>query len=805
MKKNYLIVSKALIITLLLSLPSVFFGQNTNLDDNDKCYYQWYLNANLGITQSFCDIQDGSFQLDMLNKDEMAFGFGGRLGKHISPVFTIYGSLISAPLKGIRESRDLKFEAKLTDYIGGVTINFSNLFFGYKPRTITFYGTTGIGFVDFRTKCTKISDDSYVSGFGYKNNGDDESDKTSEAMVPTGLGLNFRINNRWDVNLESTIRWFDSDKLDGLISGNKNDAYYYSSLGVSYNFWRPGGGGGLKKMQKEFERVKLLTTPSILELKGDSVLAVVKGTIPEKYFHKKATIDFTPVLVYEGGSTTLKSIKLKGESVEGDGIVINSTTGGTFTYTEKIAYKPAMDKCELFVNPKATIGTKSLDLGERKLADGLILTCKRILDDEEFILAAHGYTKGKTISKNATIYFLINKHNLNWKLPLNKNQQAIDKITALNEFLAQGWEIKDITINAWASPDGEESFNQGLSEKRGETAKKYLADQIKKLIKQQAKEQNIDIKDLEQDIKYNVNANGEDWNGFIKSIKASGIKDKNIILNVINSQPDITKREQEIRNMTVIYKEIADDILPSLRRAEITITCNEPTKTDEEIATLATTNPESLDIKELLFAATLTTDLNTQLNIYKTVISTYPNDWKAFNNAGYVSDKLGNIDEAASYFNKAKALAANNGILLNNIGATAAKKKDYNTAKTNYLAAQKQGVNVSYNLGILKILDGNYTGALSSFTGKKCNYNVALAQLLTTNFTGASNTLNCAPKNAQSYYLMAIVGARTANESMLYENLKKAISEDPSYKEQAKEDREFIKYYSNPDFQNVTR
>ena len=257
--------------------------------------------------------------------------------------------------------------------------------------------------------------------------------------------------------------------------------------------------------------------------------------------------------------------------------------------------------------------------------------------------------------------------------------------------------------------------------------------------------------------------------------------------------------------MTVIYKEIEDELLPPLRRAEIAVNCVEPSLTDEEIAQYSTASPDSLTISELLYAATLTEDANTQLNIYKTVISQYPNDWRGYNNAGHASVELGDYSGAANYFAKAKSIAGDNGVVLNNTGAMASKNKDFETAKEDYLAAQKQGVDVSYNMGIVKVAEGNYNGAINSFSSKKCDYNLALAHTLAGNYNAATSTLNCAEKTPEVYYLQSIIGARTDNVSMTIENLKKAIDGDASYAQAAKEDREFMKYYTNPEFMNLVK
>ncbi len=309
------------------------------------------------------------------------------------------------------------------------------------------------------------------------------------------------------------------------------------------------------------------------------------------------------------------------------------------------------------------------------------------------------------------------------------------------------------------------------------------------------------IKNLTDSLKFIVKSIRDNWNGSMTALDASDIADKNIIKNVVNSQPDLLKREQEIRNMTVIYKEIEDDILPPLRRAEVTINFYELKKTDEEMARLAVTYPDSLTNAELLYAATLTVELPTQLKIYKSAMMVYPENWKGYNNAGNIYLELDNIDEAAICFQKANTLSPNKGVILNNLGVIESKREDYNAAKSYYNAAKaQQRITANYNMGIVAITKGKYNEALSLFSGEKCRYNVALVKVLTGDLSGASTNLECAPQTAEVYYLTAVVGARSGNNAMVYENLKKAIKADASYRNIAKDDREFIKYFDNVDF-----
>lgn len=564
-------------------------------------------------------------------------------------------------------------------------------------------------------------------------------------------------------------------------------------------------GCGLKKMAKKYDTVKYEATPEVLETHGGKINTSVKGFFPTKYFDKKVTVEFTPVLKWDGGSHTCKTIKIQGEKVTGDGVVISKKEGGSFEYSDVIPYKPEMNAAELVVNAKATKGKKTIDLGEVKLADGVIYTSERVARDEDLALAEHGYKKEVLITESSSLYFDYNSSNLSMIQKLNKEEANKATVQKMKEFIEQGWKIKTIDINAWASPEGEESYNAELSTKRSEVAEKYVIDFITKLDKSLAKELKLKYDDVKRDYTTNPQANGEDFDGFMSAIQKSSLPEKQAIINVIKSQTEKAQREQEIKNMTVIYAEV-EEILQPLRRAEIAVVCYEPKRSDENIAMLSTTSPDSLNAKELLFAATLTEDKATQLKIYESGTKIYADNWKFWNNAGYVLLEENKLEEATSYIEKANALSPNNAVILGNMGVIASWNKDYETAKSHYEASQSGGIAQNYNLGILKIREGDYDGAISLFGSKSCKYNIALAKLLKGDNTVASSTLDCVkPQDAAVYYLMAVVGARSSNTSMMYDNLKKAVAGDPSFKAQAKEDREFLKYFNNTDFQNIVK
>lgn len=779
----------------------------------------FYLQAGLGVSQFFGDLNPDDF----FNKStKLVYGFGA--GYQFTPVLGLRGSFTNGWY--VSKYEDLtppqRMSSSLWDAQLDLTGNLSNLFFGYKPeRVVSLYALAGVGYNHYSSMLLNtlgtddISDDQIIDRFGTEAEAPYVTEASTGIVVPVGLGLNFRLAEKWDAYLEYNHRLNFTDDIDVTESG-KNDNYSTLMVGVTYKFI---SGANLKAMEKNFDQVTIVTTPDPLVNVGDTVCVNTKITFPPKYFGKKAAMVFQPEITYAGKSVKLKPVNFQGEKAEGNGIVINYQNGGTYTYVDCVPYEPGMNVSEYVVSPvlyspkepvkidatpqDITGKYKIIDLPQRKLADGTIITGTRVVHDEDLIIAEHGYEKETIISQAATIYFQVNLHNLNWNLPLNRNNQVKAKIDELTNFIKQGYVIRDIDINAWASPEGEETFNQGLSERRAQTGKKQVLDMFKKM----AKEKNavIKIEKPEDSLHFNVYANGEDWNGFMQAVEGSNIPDKRVIMNVVNSQSDVTKREQEIRNMAVVYKEIEDDILPPLRRVEIKVNCFEPKKTDQEIANLATSDPSQLDDKEILYAATLTEDLATKERIYQNATQRFANDWRGYNNLAVVQMWENKLGEAASNINKADQNAPNNGMILNNKGALESKKANYKEAAVLYGKAKNLGVDVNYNLGITQLAQSRYDQALSLMSGRKCNTNVALAQIMTNKINEANATLKCAPESAHNYYMMAVAGARSNDMNMVTTNLSKAIALDPTLKTQAAEDREFIKLFSNPDFQAVVK
>jgi tetratricopeptide (TPR) repeat protein len=794
----------------------------------------FYVGLNAGINMNHTDISNFKW---LPESDTWRLGYGGYFGWQFSPTFGARAQVTNGALAGYRtdddallkeasKMDDVAFKADVLDYQIDLTIDLNSLFGGYKDRKFNLFLNTGIGSTEFKTESWDL-----VNGTAWRNNGfgndvpdlgDDQfgtgagifNDRTRTFFIPAGLGVNWHFADHWHAALETQLKFADTDRLDTWPKGAmavKWDMYSYTSLGIYYRF---GASDPLKKMAKEWESATFKAEPDPLEAHGGEVPVKITGTFPEKYFSPKAAMLVNPVLVCEDGTRVeLDPILLKGEDVAGDGILI-PYGGGSFTYYDTVEYQSCERASELIVSPVAFVPKaelnegitrddimgeyKYVELNDRKIADGVIITPTRLKTKSVGVIAMHGYEKETILTKQANIYFEVNRHNLNWRLPLNKLEDNKEKLAGLFDFIATGYKIKSIDIDGWASPEGEETFNENLSENRAETAKGYVVKEVKKLIK--AKDSKLTIEDAEADIQYNVAHHGPDWNGFMANVQNSNIKDKNVILNVINSAGTPAKKEQEIRNMIVIYPEIEENLLPPLRRAEIAVNLYEPKKTDGEILELGKNNPGSLDEKELLYAATLTKNKDEQLQIYKAAINNYPNSYKGYVNAAAIETEKGELTAAKAHLDKAASLEPNSGEVFYNMGVVYALQGNNEKALENFTKAKNLGQDANYNLGVLMIAKGEYQKAINYFGNTTCDYNVAVANIAIKNYSAAENQLQCAPEDADTYYMMAVLGARTDNAEMVFENLTKAIEADASLKEEARIDREFIKYFEDPSF-----
>lgn len=592
------------------------------------------------------------------------------------------------------------------------------------------------------------------------------------------------------------------------------------AIGLSFVFM---SCGSLKKMIENHPIQEYTVVPEVLEMHGDKIKIQLTGKYAPKYFNSKAIVVIQPGVKYEGGIEYMKPIILRGEKTTGQGTVIANKAGGSFIYNGEIDYKEGMGQSELVFNPVAFIEKSAKDmvitneveaievpkfvrLGLTNVAEGTMITSTRMSTATAVTSTLpDGYEKETIIPHTAKIFFLVDLFNLNWNIPFNKKELNKKAIKVLDSLLLTGMDIKNVGINAWASPEGEESRNERLSENRMKTGIRYFNTAYNKSIKTIARKLKVKASSLKKEIAVDSKSMGEDWDGFIADLRTSDIAERNTIINVISSSPNAEAREQEIRNMTVIYEQIEDEILPSLRRAEINVNFLEPKKTDEEIAELSLVSPDSLKLPELLYAVTLTENRENQEQIYLSAIRIYTDDIKAYVNlsAMYLAD--GKFAEAKKLLETANGILPNNPCVLNNMGAVSLAMKDFSNAKANFETAVTFGSKeAKRNLGILDIKEGNYATAMNALAIPRCDYNRALAQLMNNDLAAAKITLSCIEtKTAEDYYLLAVCAAREGNTANAIAALKKAVAEKPALKAQAQGDVEFIKLREDAEFKSI--
>ena len=529
-------------------------------------------------------------------------------------------------------------------------------------------------------------------------------------------------------------------------------------------------------------------TPQVLEAVGGKVPATINGKFPEKYFNKKAVVEVTPVLKWNGGEAKGQPATFQGEKVEGNDQTISYKMGGSYTMKTSFDYVPEMAKSELYLEFKATIGKKVVTIPAVKVADGVISTSELVnntLGNANPALGEDAFQRIIKEKHDANIMFLIQQANIR-SSELKTAKEFNKEVANVNE--AANKKISNIEVSAYASPDGGVSLNTTLAENREGNTTKMLSKDLKK-----AKI------DAPIDAKYTA----QDWEGFQELVSKSNIQDKELILRVLSMYQDPAQREQEIKNISSVYKTLADEILPQLRRSRLTLNYEIIGKSDEEIAKLASSNPSELNVEELLYAATLTNDPAKQEAIYTQATKQFPNDYRAFNNLGKLAYQAGNVDKAESYFKKAASVNATPEVNMN-LGLISLIKGDKAAAET-YFGKAAGTKELGESMGNLYIAQGQYERAVNSFGDSKTN-SAALAQILAKDYNKAKNTLaNVERPDAYTDYLMAVLGARTNNSSMVTSSLKSAVAKDPSLAKKAATDLEFAKYFTNADFMSIAK
>lgn len=536
------------------------------------------------------------------------------------------------------------------------------------------------------------------------------------------------------------------------------------------------------------EQVKV--NPSPLTVVGDQITAEITGTFPVKKFSKKAVLTITPVLKYEGGEAVGKPIVYVGESAKENGKKVSYKAGGKYKQTATFDYVPAMAKSELYLRFTATNGNKTVEIPEVKIADGCMATAKLAkAEDVKPQITADKFQRIIQEMQEADIHFLIQQSTLrNSEL---KSQEMKDLHAAIKSAdTTANKAINKLEVAGYASPDGESDLNEKLANARQEKAQKYLQKQLKRAKVNTAIESNV---------------TAEDWAGFQKAMEASNIQDKELVLRVLSMYTDPEEREAQIKNLSAVYKTIAEEVLPELRRSRLILTTDLIGKSDEEIAELMKNNPAALHVEEALYAATLTADANEKLAIYKKVAELFPNEYRAYNNMGMVYFAQGNVAEARRSFAKALQFEPTNADVNYNAGIAAMAENDLAQAEQHLGKAAGTEGNLNAAMGTLYTMKGDYAAAKNAYGDVPSN-NAAVQQILNEDYAAARQTLaKVAQPNATTAYLAAIVASRTNDRDAVYSNLKVAIERDAQLKATAQTDIEFAKYKEDAQFQAIVK
>ncbi|MBQ7697387.1 MAG: tetratricopeptide repeat protein [Paludibacteraceae bacterium] len=535
---------------------------------------------------------------------------------------------------------------------------------------------------------------------------------------------------------------------------------------------------------------QISVNPNPLTVVGNKVNAHITGTFPRKKFAKNAVLTVTPVLKYNGKEVPGEPVTYIGEKIKENGKIVSYRNGGTYTQNASFDFVPEMAQSELYLRFEARQGKKVVEIPDVKIADGVITTAKLV--DPQEVRAQSTPDKFQRIiqeTQEADILFLIQQANLRDSQLNSKEMKALkDAITAAAK--AENKAINNLEVLAYASPDGGLDLNTSLANNREKNAQRYM--------------ERILRRSRVKDTKITSDVTPEDWEGFKEAVEKSNVEDKEMVLRVLSMYSDPEEREAQIKNLAAVYKTLATDVLPALRRSRIVLTTDIIGKSDEEIANLAANDPSKLNVEELLYAATLAKTTDEKMAIYRKVADQY-NDYRAYNNMGMIYYAQGNMDEARRNYAKALSLAPNNPDVNYNAGVMALADGDLKKAEERLGKAVGTQGDLKAAMGTLYTMKGDYAKAKKSYAGANTN-NAATQMILNEDYAGARKALAAVETpNATTAYLSAIVGARTNDREAVYSNLKSAIAQNPALKQRARADIEFAKYAEDEQFLAIVK
>jgi len=569
----------------------------------------------------------------------------------------------------------------------------------------------------------------------------------------------------------------------------KLNFYVLSILGLSF--------GLLLTSCDQLKDLSYSTTPNPLEMHGDSVTIAVTVNIPPKGINKKVIAEITPTL----GNTKLSTWKIQGEKATGNGQTITFKPGGSATFSEVVAYDPSMESSELAITAKVFKGTKEKTkeaIPATKLADATIITPLMVRPAFMMLTETVDIPRSENKTASAQLNFLKGKDEV--RATELKDKDILDLVTWIQTAQTNPKiKINSIAINGYASPDGEETYNDPLSGRRTRTARTAVIAVMKKNNLTQYLDTNM----------YALSGNGEDMAGFQNALAQSTTikqEDKDLFSRVLSMGGQNDKKEDDIYALSKGFTQLEKEIFPALRRAEVVVSYTEMGLSDDELRAKAMDTPAAMSADELIFTASkLVKDLNDQGKIYDAAALSYPTDARALNNAGAVAYMQGNYAKAKANFDKALS-AKDNNKTKNNLAGVAMVQGDRATAKKLLGQVKEKNAEINYNNAIIALLEGKYSSAVTGFNA--ASFNKALAQVLVGTLDAASETL--AKSNdkdaADGFYLKAIIAARSnAGVDAIVSNLKSAIAKNSQLREKAGKDREFIKFIEDPTFSAAVR
>jgi hypothetical protein len=538
--------------------------------------------------------------------------------------------------------------------------------------------------------------------------------------------------------------------------------------------------GKLGQLSSDYFKVN----PNPLVADGGQVDATINGVFPEKYMNKKAVVTVTPELRFMKNGVEQKvqgrPATFQGEKVLGNDQTISYQLGGHYTMKTSFPYEAAMQKSELFLTFDAKLGKKQVDVPAIKVADGVIATSElyhRTLSSAQPCVAPDAFQRVVEQKQEANIKFLIQQAELRKsELQNNTVQEFVNLLKRISSD-RENLMLSGVEVSAYASPDGGFALNEKLANKRQTNTEEYVKKQMKQA-------------NMEGDVEANYTA--QDWEGFQQLVQASDIQDKEVILRVLSMYKDPQEREQQIKNMSHGFRELADGILPELRRARLTINYETLGRDDETIFNQYKSDASKLSVEELIYAASIAETPAEQENILKTTVRLYPKDARAYNNLAALAYSKGNYDEAQRYLAQAAGTGAACAETKANQGLLALQNGDVKAAE-NYIGQAGNANGLAETLGNLHLAQGNYALAEQDFNGVNSN-SAALAQILNKNYAKAAQTLkNVKNADGMTDYLQAIVNARQGNADAAQSFLRSAIQKDASLKAYADNDLEFKK------------